>query len=174
MWNLVDYKIFRFSCWGHELFLALLSLGIIRSVTFNSFLASRVFLDSFVEQQSAENWRGTLCSSQELSPQASLFPWVVLSSVDYILLTSPESQVPSSTQGSDTLGLASPFLHTSLITIQAVTLGNQYSTHLFLLSQGSLFCLVWNLMYEKKLFDIFCVIFSCFRWMDISNSYYLT
>lgn len=22
MWNLVDYKIFRFSCWGHELFLA--------------------------------------------------------------------------------------------------------------------------------------------------------
>lgn len=164
----MDHKISTSAAGGMNLFWTCWSLErvtLLFSVIY--FLASRVFLYSFIDQQSAEICRETLCPSQELFLHPSLFP-LVLFPVDYLLLTSLGSEVLLLSSGWTNLAWSSAYQPRDCT--QAVICGS-HSVHLFLFFKGSLFCLVWYLMYNNHWY-ILCVIFNCFRWEDKPNSHY--
>lgn len=111
----------------------------------------------------AECWRGTWCTSQELSFHAA---------VSSLVLYSTHSSFPGSlsslphllTSGSFRTPLGCPFsLAWPGKSLKGVMWGN-FRTHLFFISQGSLFLLT-NVQYLESHFIIYFVqFFVCFQW----------
>lgn len=161
MRNLMDYPIFHFGCWVHDLFLALLILGISRAASFGYFFSGLCsFLTLLRSVVSLKTREGHCALLKKFLPHASLFP-LALYSAGYILLTSLPSELPLLNSGDwqGRLGFSLPAYHLLTLSRQqprVVTVRDSFASPLS--GVTLLPCLILEVW--KQLCDTLCVLFS--------------